>query len=155
MNLFEIDDAIMGCVDQETGDIVDIEKLEALEAERDTKISNIACWIKNLDAEAEAIKTEKKNMEKRQKAAENKAEQLRKYLTNYLAGAKFSDAKVSISYRVSVATEISPDLDINTLPDKYKKITVSANTSAIKEALNNGEKIEGCQLVNKNNIQIK
>jgi V/A-type H+-transporting ATPase subunit E len=55
MNLFEIDDAILACVDLETGDIIDVEKLEALELERDTKISNIACWIKNLKAEAEAI----------------------------------------------------------------------------------------------------
>lgn len=155
MNLFDIDAAILDCIDTETGDIVDIEKLEALELERDTKISNIGCWIKNLKAEAEAIKIEKQNMEKRQKAAENKAEQLKNYLNNYLAGASFKDAKVVISYRKSISTEIADDLDLNTLPDEYKKITVTADKTAIKEALQNGAVIDGCALVEKSNIQIK
>ena len=47
MNLFQIDDAIMECIDQETGDIIDVEKLDALEMEREKKISNTACFIKN------------------------------------------------------------------------------------------------------------
>jgi hypothetical protein len=117
MNLYQIEDAILGCVDQETGDIVDIEKLEALEMERDTKISNIACWIKDLKAEAEAIKAEKQNLDKRLKADTNKAEQLKTYLDGYLNGAKFKDARCAISYRKSISTEIAEDLDLNTLPD--------------------------------------
>lgn len=155
MNLFDIDAAILDCVDTETGDIVDIEKLEALEIERDTKISNIACWIKDLNAEAAAIKAEKQNMEKRQKAAENKAESLKNYLSNYLAGATYKDARVAISFRKSISTEIAEDLDLSTLPEDYKKITVTANKTAIKEALQNGAKIDGCALVEKSNIQIK
>lgn len=155
MNLFDIDEAILECVDEETGDIIDIEKLEALELERDTKISNIGCWIKDLKAEAEAIKTEKQNLEKRQKAAENKAEQLKNYLSAYLNGAQYKDVRVVISYRKSISTEIAEDLDLNTLPDDCKKITVTANKTAIKEALQNGTKIDGCTLVEKSNIQIK
>lgn len=155
MNLYQIEDAILDCVDTETGDIVDIEKLEALEMERDAKISNIACWIKDLKAEAEAIKAEKQNLDKRLKADTNKAEQLKNYLDGYLNGAKFKDARCAISYRKSVSTEIAEDLDINTLPDNCKKITVEANKTAIKEALQNGEVINGCKLVEKSNIQIK
>ena len=155
MNLFEIDDAILACVDLETGDIIDIEKLEALELERDAKISNIACWIKDLKAEAEAIKAEKQNMDKRQKAAENKAEQLKDYLAHYLNGGTYKDARCAISYRKSVSTEIADDLDLNTLPEECKKITIAANKTAIKEALQNGAKIDGCTLVEKSNIQIR
>jgi len=155
MNLYQIEDAILGCVDQETGDIVDIEKLEALEMERDTKISNIACWIKDLKAEAEAIKAEKQNLDKRLKADTNKAEQLKTYLDGYLNGAKFKDARCAISYRKSISTEIAEDLDLNTLPDGCKTIKVEANKTAIKEALQNGEVINGCKLVEKSNIQIK
>lgn len=155
MNLFEIDDAILACVDLETGDIIDIVKLEALELERDAKISNIACWIKDLKAEAEAIKAEKQNMDKRQKAAENKAEQLKDYLAYYLNGGTYKDARCAISYRKSVSTEIAEDLDLNTLPEDCKKITIAANKTAIKLALQNGAKIDGCKLVEKSNIQIK
>lgn len=155
MTLYDVENAILECVDTETGDIIDMERLEALELERDKKISNIACWVKDLKAEAEAIKAEKMALDKRQKAAENKAEQLKNFLEHYLNGAKYSDSRVAISYRKSVSTEIADDLDVNTLPDDCKKITVTANKTAIKEALQNGEVIEGCALVEKNNIQIK
>lgn len=37
MTLYEIDSAIMDCVDEETGEIIDLEKLEALNIERDKK----------------------------------------------------------------------------------------------------------------------
>lgn len=154
MTLYEIEEAILNCIDED-GEVVDIEMLEALEMERDKKISNIACWIKDLKAEAEAIKAEKQNLDKRQKAAENKAESLKGFLTRYLDGAKYKDSKVSISYRKSVSTEIAEDLDLNTLPDDCKNITVSASKTAIKEHLMAGEEIEGCTLVEKNSIQIR
>ena len=155
MRLYDIDNEILDCVDEETGEIIDIKRLEALELERDKKISNIACWIKDLRAEAEAIKAEKQALEKRQRAATHKAEQLTKYLAGYLNGVKFSDARVAISFRRSIATEIAENLDLNTLPDNCKKITIEANKTAIKEALQSGIKIDGCSLVERNNIQIK
>ena len=155
MNLYEIESAILECVDTETGDIIDIERLEALELERDTKISNIGCWIKDLKAEAEAIKAEKQNLDKRQKAAENKAEQLKRYLEGYLDGAKYKDAKVSISYRTSTSTVLDEDINLDALPDNCKKVEIKPSLTAIKEALQNGEVIEGAHLVTKQNIQIR
>lgn len=155
MNLYEIDDAILDCIDRENGDVLDVEKLEALEIERDAKISNLACWIKDLKSDAAAIKAEKDNLDKRMKAKENLADRLSNYLQNYLNGAKFEDSRCAISYRKSISTEIADDLDLNTLPDECKKITVTANKTAIKEALQNGAVIDGCALVEKNNIQIK
>lgn len=89
MNLFEIENEIMNCWDQETGEILDSDRLDQLEMERDTKIENIALYIKNLTADAEALKAEKQSFAERQKAAENKAELLKKYLATYLAGQKF------------------------------------------------------------------
>ena len=41
MNLYEIDAAILGCVDVETGEIFDIDKFEELSLTRDAKIENI------------------------------------------------------------------------------------------------------------------
>jgi hypothetical protein len=35
MKLYEIDNAIMDCVDMETGEIIDVERLSALQMERD------------------------------------------------------------------------------------------------------------------------
>ena len=101
MTLYEIDNEIMNCIDEETGEIIDLDRLNALEMERDKKIGNVACWIKDLKAEAEAIKAEKQALDKRQKAAENKAESLKTWLQTVLEGEKFKDSRCSISYRKS------------------------------------------------------
>ena len=59
MKLYEIDNAILDCIDLETGEVIDTERLDALNMERDAKVENVACWIKDLMAEANAIKVEK------------------------------------------------------------------------------------------------
>ena len=59
MNLYDIDNAILSCVDMETGEIIDAEKLDELKMEKERKIRNIACWVKELNAEAEALKKQK------------------------------------------------------------------------------------------------
>lgn len=155
MNLFQINfERYYGCVDEETGEI-DLEKLAVLDEERNTKISNIACWIKDLHAEAEAIKAEKLALAKRQQVTENKEDQLKQYLQAALEGEKFKDGRVSISYRKSTSTAIDDGLDLASLDDKYKNITIAPNKTAIKEALQNGVEIDGCSLVEKVSIQIR
>ena len=151
--LYEIDAAIMDCVDTETGEIIDEEQLNALLMERNTKLEGVALWIKNLESDVAAIKAEREALEKRQKAAENKAASLRAWLSQALEGQKFSTARVAISYRKSVSTEVDND----SVAKKWcrKKITYTPDKTAIKEALLSGMKIKGCRLVEKQNIQIK
>ena len=155
MTLYEIEAAILDTVDQETGEIIDIDRLNALEMARDTKISNVACWIKDLKAEAEAIKAEKQALDKRQKAAENKAERLKEWLQGILQGEKFKDSRCSISYRKSERVVFSDNFPFSSLPTKYRKITVEPKKTELKEALKNGETFEGVQLVESSNIQIR
>ena len=153
MNLYEIDSAIMNCVDAETGEIIDTEALEDLEIARDQKIENIACWIKNLLSDAKALKEEKDNLTARQKAAENKAASLKAYLSSYLNGEKFKTAKVAISYRKSDSVNIAEGAVI---PEEYLKYSEpTPDKIGLKAALKAGEKIQGISLVTSNNIQIK
>lgn len=153
MNLYEIDSAIMDCVDMETGEIIDMEALEDLQMERDYKIENIGCWIKNLLADAKALKEEKDNLAARQKAAENKAASLKAYLSSYLNGEKFKTAKVAISYRKSDSVDIAEGAVI---PEEYLKYSdPTPDKIGLKAALKSGEKIQGISLVTSNNIQIK
>ena len=51
MTLYEIDDAILNCIDEETGEIIDAEQLDKLYMEKEEKLENIALWIKDLKAE--------------------------------------------------------------------------------------------------------
>lgn len=152
-NLYEIDAQIMACVDWDTGEIIDVERLEALQMEFDNKVEGIALWIKNLVAEAKMVKEEKDNLAARQKACENKAESLKKYLASALGGEKFKTSKVSISYRKSKSVEVE---DITLLDDDYLKFKEpEADKTKIKKALEDGISLEGVSLVEKNNIQIK
>lgn len=153
MNLFEIDEEILKTVDTETGEIIDIEKLEQLQMDRDSKIENIACWIKNLNADAEALKAQKQAFADRQKAAENKAESLKKYLASYLDGQKFTTDKVAISFRKTSSVDV---INIGQIPAEYLKYSEpTADKTAIKAAIKEGKKIAGAMIVEGQSISIK
>ena len=169
MNIYEIDntiltasEAILDLVDEETGEVTDIDQFEALKAEidglqmeRNQKISNIACWIKNLKAEADAIKLEKMKLADRQRACENKAESLQKYLEYALNGAKFEDARVKISYRTSKSVGFTDDFSAESLPAEFQKVTIEPKRADIMAALKNGSVINGCFIQEKTSMQIK
>jgi ssDNA-binding Zn-finger/Zn-ribbon topoisomerase 1 len=72
MNLYEIAAAITALVDPETGELLDFDAFDALNLERERKIENIGCWIKDLSAEAAAIKAEEDALKKRREALESK-----------------------------------------------------------------------------------
>ena len=124
--------------------------------ERDAKIENIGCWIKNLESDADALKAEAKNMADRAKRAERKADSLKRYLTAALDGEKFTSTRCAISWRRSVSVEID-EAEVPELPEQYirTKTTIEPDKTAIKDALKAGEIIEGCRLVERNNISIK
>lgn len=153
MNLYEINEALYSCVDEETGEIIDAEKLEALSLAFDEKVENIALWIKNLLADAEAIKSEKLKLAERQRIAENKAESLKQYLSRFLDGQKFKTPRVQISYRKSKQVRVS---DVGSLPAEYLKYAEpTADKTAVKKALEAGTQIEGAEIVEVQNLQIK
>lgn len=151
--LYEIDQGILNCLDMETGEVIDPDKLSELQMERDTKIENVALWIKNLNADIAAYKAEKDSFAEKEKQAKTKLEGLKNWLTFALNGNKFNTAKVSVSYRKSEAVEV----DEEAVPKKWmvKKVTFAPDKTAIKNAIKQGQKIKGCTLVEKNNIQIK
>ena len=153
MNLYEIDSEILGCVDITTGEIFDEDKFESLVMEREKKVENICLWIKNLKAEIEALKAEKDAFAKRQKSAENKMESLKRYMTGYLDGTPFESAKVKVSFRKSESIEIEEGTII---PDEYLRFKEpEVNKTDLKNALKSGIHIQGVQLVENQNIQIK
>ena len=151
--LYEINDQIMALIDEETGEITDIESLNALQIERDTKIENIALWIKNLKADAETFKAEKQAFEERQKRAEKKAESLKNYLVSALDGQKFKTARVECSYRSSESVNVT---DITVIPTEYLRFAEpTADKTAIKAAIKAGKEIAGAEIVLKQNLLIK
>ena len=158
MTIYEINEQILNCIDPETGEIIDIDKLNELELERDAKIENVACWIKELKAEAEAIKAEKLALAERQKVAENKAESLKKWLTFALNGEKFKTAKCSVSFRKTESVEVTDEGLSNLMKEHDELLTYKApepNKKAIKDALKDGLSVEGVRLECNTSVIIK
>ena len=162
MTIYEIDKAIQDAyeagIDPETGEVVDdvaFAMIDDLKMEREQKCENIACWIKDLKAEAAAIKAEADSLTKRAKSAENRAESLKRYLGYALAGEKFKTPKCSVSYRKSQSTEVDPEA-IAVLPEEFLTFEdPKPNKTAIKKALQEGEELPGCRLVENTSIIIK
>lgn len=151
--LYEINEEILSCVDMETGEIIDAEKLGQLQMAFDDKVEGIALWIKNLLSDAAAIKEEKDKLAERQRVCENKAKNLKEYLSGFLGGEKFKTPRVAISYRKSKSVDVK---DIAALPKEYLKYSEpTANKTEIKKAIEAGTDVPGCVLVESQNIQIK
>ena len=169
MSLYDIDRKIAEliengyneeCIDAETGEFLEgkvEELLSQYECDRELKIENIALYIKNLNAEAEAIKLEEKKLADRRKAKENKVARLEEYLANSLISnneTKFESARCSLSFRKSVKVIIA---DEKSLPVDYikEKIEYTADKTKIKKDLQRGVEIAGATLEEKQNLQIK
>lgn len=151
--LYEIDGEITACIDEETGEIIDFERLSELTVERNAKLEGVALWIKNLESDATAIKAERDTLDKRMKSAENKAKSLREWLKNALEFQQFETARVRVSFRKSEQTEI----DESILDKKWcrEKVTYTPDKTAIKNAIKAGQTVAGAELVINQNIQIK
>ncbi len=160
MTLYEINNRIIEvwqeAVDPDTGEIISddaILRINELELAKDEKIEGCALYIKNLMAEAKAVKEEKDKLASRQKALENKAEKITEYISKYLGGEKFSTPRVNISWRKSQAVDI---LDLSKIPDTFLKYSdPKPDKAAIKALLKAGGKVEGALLVENNNMTIK
>lgn len=152
MNLYEINQEIMTCWDEETGEILDVQRFDALQLALEDKLEGIGCYIKNLEAEAAALKAEEQAFAARRKRAENKAASLKNYLSGYLQGCPFETLRVKVSFRKSESLEV---LESAVIPEEYLKYSVDVNKADLKAAVKAGLVLDGVQLVQRNNIQIK
>lgn len=161
--LYEINadlEALLGQIDEETGEVMfDPAALDALLMEKQEKIEGVALAVKNLAAEAAAIKTEEDALKERRQRLEKKKDGLLKYLQTALDGEKFETAKVAVSYRKSQKTEITDQdkfMEWASQHDEY--LTFKApepNKTAIKAAIKEGAEIPGAALVDSVSMTIK
>lgn len=161
MTLYEIDSAIMECVDMETGEVLDFEKLEQLNLAREQKIEGVALYIKNLLSVAASIKEEENALAERRKAKENKAARLKEYLGKVLDGNPFETAKVALSFRGSQAVEITDELGLlewlerNDMGDCVRYKAPEISKGEVAKLLKAGVEVPGAALSVRQNLQIK
>lgn len=144
--------------DEETGEIVwDAENLGELKMTFDDKAEAVAMFIKNLEADADAIKAEKKKLDKREKIKRGKADRLREYLRDCLEmnGLKLVDTpKARISTRLSTYVNVT---DEDKVPEMFRKVKTveSIDKTSVGKALKAGEEVDGCELAERSSLQIK
>ena len=157
----EIENLIASGIDPETGEwTLDESALEALQMEREQKIENVILYFKDIKADIISIEHEIGNLEDRKERLEKTMEGLKIWLNNALAGQKFSTARCEATFRKSESVEVGPqfcDFAEQYELDDYLTIkhTVTPNKTAIKKFLKSGGVLPECQLVEKQNIQIR
>lgn len=158
MTLYEIDrridDFLSYAEDIELSEDEIKDTLDSLMMDRAEKIDNIACFYKNLAAEAEAIKLEEVKLRDRRQAIDNKADRVKAYLDRALAGNRFESARVKVTYRKSEQVVVE---DLEKLGKQFLRIkqTVEPDKGLIKEVIKTGAEVEGARLEVKNNISVK
>jgi len=154
MKLYEINQAILDCIDDGTGEVLDLDHLNQLAIDRHVKIDNIISLYKKFAAEAIGIENEVKTLKERQNQKINKSESLKSWLSDILNGAKFESVRHFVSWRRSDEVNI---IDETKIPGEYKteRLEIVVNKADIKKAIKDGITIDGAELIIKHNIQIK
>lgn len=151
MNLYEIDPQLLGCiVDTETGEVLDEEALNRIEVE--SKAENIACWIKNNRADIKAYGEEIARLKLEKDRTEKRNERLTDYLAYLLNGEKLKTARCSVSYRRSKSVKL---IDESLIPEEYFKIERKLSKADVREDIERGSEVPGCELVETVSVQIR
>ena len=148
-------------VDTETGEVKSLaDVLAELNMSREEKIENTVRYIKNLRADSESARAEAANLIERADRFDKKAEQLESYLLSQLGGCKKLETPLyTLKVRVSKSTCCPTDEEaIQRLPEGFWNIKttvkVTPDKKAIKAALEKGEKLEGCSIVENRRLSI-
>lgn len=174
MKLYEIDQALLDLTDPETGEILDISAFQALQMERERKLEGMGCWIKDMDAEIDALKREEDALRMRRQKTMNRRRQVWTYLQQMLGGEKLKTARVAISYRKNPPTVKVTDVEAlrcwamesghpelkDSDPEEVLlrwvqengredllRITAALDKTRLKEAINAGDEIPGAEVV--------
>jgi len=160
--LYEIDQGILDCVDMETGEILDSEKLDALQMERERKLEGVALWVKDLNAEAAAVKEEADKLTARKKALDNKISALKTWLLYALRGEKLKTPRCNVyqthSQKLTVENEGALIRFLQTLekPERFLRFKdPELRKDDIKKALKDGYEIPGAALEETESVVIK
>ena len=160
--LYDIDAAILACVDPETGEIFDPEQLDALQMERAQKLEGVALWVKDLKAEAEAVKAEADKLTARKKAIDNKVEGLKTWLMYALGGEKLKTPRCNVYQTHSQKVVIDDEkamidmLMSSPFGEKFLRIKEpEIDKNALKDSLKQGYEYEFAHLEETESIVIR
>ena len=160
--LYDIDQEILDCVDLETGEILDGEKLTALQMEREKKLECVALWVKDLKAEAEAVKAEADKLTARKKALDNKIDSIKTWLLAALNGEKLKTPRCNVYQTHSQKVVIDDEkalIDMfmgSSFGEKFLRMKEpEIDKNALKDSMKQGYEYEFAHLEETESVVIK
>ena len=134
--------------------------LESLSGDLEVKATNVAMFVRNLEASAESIKAAERQMAERRKAIEAKAERIRNYLKDNMARTGIT--KIDCPYFALSLRNSPPAIEVinaDEIPAQYFDIPEPPapvlNKNRLKDDLKNGVIVEGARLTQGSYLQIK
>lgn len=164
MTLYEIsNDYINFITAVENGEIPEEaiqDTLDSIEGEFNEKIESIACLIKNINAEAEAIKLEADNLKQRADAKIRHSERLKEYLLSALEATdkkKVETTRAVVSWRPTESVLIENDEQFCEMYPCLAKETVSIKPikSEVKKAIKAGQTLDGAVIVVSKSLSVR
>ena len=159
-SIYDIDRALIECINEETGEI-DAERFEELQMQRDEKIGGTARWILDLKGDILKLKEEEKRLADKRHVLENRVESLKRYLGYALNGVKFSTAKCSVSFRNTQSVDVT-DAEAtiawarsNGHQECIKETAPTISKSELAKVLKDGVEVPGAQLVQSLSVGVK
>ena len=163
-DLFDRYDDLIDAEDTEDFEQAWFDTLEGIEGEFECKAESVAQYIKELNAESEAIKAEEKKLSARRKAKENAAIRMKEYLKNCMETMnlkKVETAKAKISIRnnapqlkIDNETEFIMALEATGRHDLLKYSAPEIKKADIKNLIKSGETFTGARLESSQSIII-
>lgn len=181
MNLFEISQDFRDVFDQlallmeeedtpERNEMLSAawDTIDGIEGMMNQKIENAVMYLRELEADADAITAESKRLSERAKIKENAAKNLKAYI---LTAMQRTDTKTIETARCKVTVKLNPEAvtfeskeneavfrDWAMSNERTDLLTVSeptVNRTAVKKALQSGEDLPFAQLTRSKSIMIK
>lgn len=137
--------------DLDLPDDVVADTLESLGGELETKATSVAAFVRNLEANAAAIKEAESHMATRRKAIENRAARVRDYLLSNMmvAGVQKIESpyfKLSVRENPPAVEIFEPGLIPREFMRQPEPPPPAPDKTAIKDALKAGQDVPGCTL---------
>ena len=125
---------------------------ETLGEERDRKLDGYAALISEMQARADVRKAEAKRMQELATTDENRARLLKARLKTFFETHDIKTIETP-RYKLTLAKNggrapliLDENLAVTSLPEHFQKVSIDADTAAIREALEKGESLEWARL---------
>lgn len=137
--------------------------LDGIGGELEDKAADIAVIIKEMTAEAAALREEEYNLAERRKAKENRVKWLTQYLADNMQAAglaKVDRPRATLSFRKSKGVRIDDEEGFilwaeQAGQDRFLNVKTTVNKTAIRDALKAGDELPGAVIEERQSLQIK